>query len=46
MMLAGGVFTLAYSLSGAGLNPILDMNIGASAPLIIGTFAARPPKID
>jgi H+/Cl- antiporter ClcA len=46
MILAGGIFTLTYKLTGSGLNPILDMNIGASAPLIIGSFAAKPPKID
>jgi hypothetical protein len=46
MMFAGGVLTLAHKLTGAGLNPIIDLNIGASAPLMIGAFIARPPKVD
>lgn len=46
MIVAGGVLTMAYSLTGAKLNPIIDINIGASAPLLIGTFATRPPKVN
>lgn len=46
MMVAGGLLTVAYQLAGAKLNPIIDINIGASAPLLIGTFGSKPPKVD
>ena len=46
MPLIGGVLALAYSMSGIRLTPILAINIGASAPLILKTFAsAALPEI-
>lgn len=41
----GGGLVLMYLRSGAGLNPILCVNIGASAPLIIGAMVAATPPI-
>jgi hypothetical protein len=41
--LLGGFFALAYSASGVKLSPILAVNIGASAPLILRTMAASAP---
>jgi len=43
--LIGGVLALAYSMSGTALTPILAVNIGASAPLILKTFASVPREI-
>ena len=47
MILAGGVLVLIYDRSGLVLKPIIAVNVGASAPLIIGSFVQNtPPKID
>ena len=47
MILAGGVLVLIYNKSGLELKPIIAVNIGASAPLILGTLIqTTPPKID
>jgi len=49
MTLAGGVLTCFYGLH--GVQAILALNIGASAPLILKSFATgtppiNPPKVD
>ncbi len=42
--LVGGVLTFAYHQDGAALKPLLAMNIGISAPLILKTLAAVVPR--
>ena len=46
MILAGGFLVVAYLKSGISLQPILAVNVGASAPLIIGSFVAQTPRVD
>ena len=46
MILAGALLTLAYARSDFVLKPLLAVNIGASAPLLIGTLVATAPSID
>lgn len=46
MILAGGGIVLVYTKSGAALNPILALHIGASAPLIIAGLIGQVPRID
>lgn len=42
MVLMGGVLVLAHRASeGVDLNPILAVNIGASAPLILGALSGH-----
>jgi hypothetical protein len=46
MILAGGGLVWVYNKSGLDLTPIIAVNIGASAPLIIGSLAqSKPPQI-
>jgi len=45
MPLIGGGLALAYTASGTALSPILAVNIGASAPLILKTFASVVPDV-
>jgi hypothetical protein len=45
MILCGGGLAFIYVKSGVALAPIVAVNIGASAPLIIGSLTAAPPKI-
>ena len=45
MILAGGGLVCMYMQSDVQLNAILCVNIGASAPLIIGAFAGTTPPI-
>lgn len=45
MIGSGGIMALVYVKSGVALSPILALNVGASAPLIIGSLTASPPKI-
>ncbi len=46
MCLVGGGLVCAYQASeGVDLNPILAVNIGASAPLILGALSGQP-RID
>jgi hypothetical protein len=40
MVAAGGGLAVVYVQSGASLNPILALNIGASAPLILGSLSS------
>ena len=48
--IVGGVLTFVYQADGVILRPLLAMNIGVSAPLILKTLAAAVPikagKID
>ena len=37
MILAGGLMVVAYLRSNIPLNPLLSINVGAAAPLIIGS---------
>lgn len=48
MIAAGGGLVVVYMKSGIDLKPIIAVNVGASAPLIIGTLVAQTPapKID
>jgi hypothetical protein len=45
MVLAGGGLVVAYIESDIAMKPILAINVGASAPLIIGTLVAKVPRI-
>ena len=45
MMLAGGVLVVIYLKSNIALQPIIAVNLGASAPLLIGTFATQAPRV-
>jgi len=44
MILAGGGLVIIYLVSGIDLKAIVAVNIGASAPLIIGTLVAQAPR--
>lgn len=44
MVVAGGCLVIAYLRSSMALNAFLAMNVGASAPLIIGTVVTVTPK--
>lgn len=46
MIGTGGAVALVYVKSGVSLSPLLAVNVGASAPLIIGGLTAAPPKIN
>lgn len=47
MILAGGILVWVYVKSGLDLKPIIAVNIGASAPLILGSLIhSEPPKVD
>jgi hypothetical protein len=41
----GGGLAYAYEASGTGLSPILAVNIGASAPAILKSFASVAPHV-
>ena len=43
--LIGGGLAYTYHASGTVLSPILSLNIGASAPLILKNFASALPSI-
>jgi hypothetical protein len=45
MILAGGGLAALYTDSGTKLGPILAVNIGATAPLILGTISATAPTL-
>ncbi len=45
MILAGGGLVVAYLKSQFTLNALLAVNIGASAPLILGTLISQVPKV-
>lgn len=44
MIIVGGVLTVIYSKAGINLNPLVAVNIGASAPLLISSFVAHTPQ--
>ena len=44
LVLAGGMLAVAYAASGQQLGPVLAVNVGASAPLIIQGLAASVPE--
>lgn len=47
MAVMGGLLVFAYQASDeVSLSPILALNIGASAPLILGTLAGQIPQFD
>lgn len=43
MVMSGGALAILYQSSGASLNPIVAVNVGASAPLIIQLFSSAAP---
>jgi hypothetical protein len=43
MILAGGGLVYIYDQSGLALKPLIAVNIGASAPLIIGSLIQTKP---
>jgi hypothetical protein len=45
MCMVGAVLAVCYTLDGTHLGKILTMNIGISAPLLIGTFTKQVPQI-
>lgn len=45
MIAAGGGLVVVYMKSGIDLKPIIAVNVGASAPLIIGTLVAQTPSL-
>jgi len=44
MALAGGVIVVIYLRSDIALKPIVAVNVGASAPLLIAKFVGQPPE--
>ena len=44
MVLAGGALVVIYKKSNIDLQPIVAVNLGASAPLIIGSLVAQTPR--
>lgn len=45
MVLVGGGIAWLYAKSGVGLTPILAVNVGAAAPLIIGQLVSQTPEV-
>ena len=45
MIISGGGLAFVYARSGLTLSPIIAVNIGASAPLIIGSLMGETPKL-
>lgn len=46
MAVSGGGLVYIYALSGTPLSPILALNVGASAPLLLGKLIQQTPPID
>ena len=44
MVTAGGLLVVIYLRSGIAVQPILAVNVGASAPLLIGTVLGQAPS--
>ncbi|MDD2306060.1 MAG: hypothetical protein PHP53_15270 [Prolixibacteraceae bacterium] len=44
MILAGGGLVDLYLLGGSTINPLLAVNLGASAPFILGNMTKHAPK--
>lgn len=45
MVLAGGVLVTAYLRSDVKINAIMAINLGASAPLLLGSLVNQGPQI-
>lgn len=45
MIASGGLLVIVYIKSGIDIKPIIAVNIGSSAPLIIQTLTAQAPKL-
>jgi len=45
MICAGGILVTAYLRSDVKVNAIMALNIGASAPLILGALVSQSPTI-
>jgi hypothetical protein len=45
MIVVGGVLVVAYLRSEVKVNAIMAINIGASAPLILGALVSQSPPI-
>jgi hypothetical protein len=45
MILAGGISVVIYLRSDFKLNAIIAVNLGASAPLILGSLASQAPHL-
>jgi hypothetical protein len=45
MSVSGGGLVYLYAISGTVLNPILALNVGASAPLLLGKLVQQTPPI-
>ena len=45
MIAAGGGLAVVYVKSGVNLNAIIAINVGASAPLILGTVSKEVPNV-
>ena len=46
LILSGGVLVGNYLGSGVAMTPLLALNIGASAPLILQSLVSQAPAID
>ena len=46
MAVSGGGLVFLYAMSGTVLSPILALNIGASAPLLLGKLVQQTPPIE
>ena len=46
MMIAGGLLVIIYLKSGVALKVIVAVNLGASAPLLIGSLAAQTRPVE
>lgn len=46
MVVAGGMLVFVYLRSGLTLQPVLAVNVGASAPLVIANLVAQAPKVE
>jgi hypothetical protein len=46
MTLAGGGLVIIYVRSGVSLQAIVAVNLGASAPLLIGSLVAQTPSVE
>lgn len=46
MIVFGGLLVVAYLRSNTPLSPLVAINIGATAPLLLSTFADQGPHIE
>lgn len=46
MVAVGGGLAYVYAISGTKLSPLLALNVGASAPLILGKLINQVPPIE